>query len=106
MNTYMSKHCNKNNASANTLHTTHHTHTSSSSSGLLAPKGVGQDPGSSLGPVSEANRLSNGWAGQAHARQPWGEWLLGTFAIKMAVRARQVDRRYAVATGGRDGGTV
>ena len=59
-----------------------------------------------MGPVSEANRLSNGWAGQAHARQPWGEWLLGTLAVKMAVRARQVDRRYAVATGGRDGGTV
>ena len=88
-------------------HTHTHTHTHfSSSSGLLAPKGVGQDPGSSLGPVSEANRLSNGWAGQAHARQPWGEWLLGTLAVKMAVRARQVDRRYAVATGGRDGNAV
>ena len=68
----------------NTIQYTHtHTHTSSSSSsGLLAPKSVGQDPGSSLGPVSEANRLSNGWAGQAHARQPWGEWLLGTLAVK------------------------
>ena len=59
-------------------------HTSSSSSGLLAPKSVGQDPGSSLGPASEADRLSNGRA--------WGEWLLGTLAVKMAVRARQVDR--------------
>ena len=68
-----------------------HTH-SYSYSGLLAPKSVGQDPGSSLGPVSEADRLSNGRAGQAHARQPWGEWLLGTLAVKMAVRARQVDR--------------
>ena len=64
-----------------------HIHTSSSSSsGLLAPKGVGQGPGSSLGPVTKADRLSNGWAGQAHARQPWGEWLPGTLAVKMAVR--------------------
>ena len=58
----------------------------SSSSGLLALKGVGQGPGSSLGPVTKAERLSNGWAGQAHARQPWGEWLPGTLAVKMAVR--------------------
>ena len=69
-----------------TLAHTHHTSSSSSSSDLLAPKGVGQGPGSSLGPVTKADRLSNGWAGQAHARQPWGEWLLGTLAVKMAVR--------------------
>ena len=69
------------------VHTHMYTHTSSSSSSdLLAPKGVGQGPGSSLGPVTKADRLSNGWAGQAHARQPWGEWLLGTLAVKMAVR--------------------
>ena len=42
--------------------------------------------------VSKIDRLSNGWAGQAHARQPWGEWLPGTLAVKMAVRVRQVDR--------------
>ena len=66
--------------------TASHTHTHTSSSDLLAPKGVGQGPGSSLGPVTKAERLSNGWAGQAHARQPWGEWLLGTLAVKMAVR--------------------
>ena len=59
---------------------------------FLPQRGIGQDPGSSLGPVSKAYRLSNGWAGQAHARQPWGEWLLGTLAVNMAVRARQVDR--------------
>ena len=49
-----------------------------------------------------------GQAGLAHARQSWGEWLLGTLAVKMAVRACQVDRTvpYAVATGGRDGSTV
>ena len=66
-------------------HTHTHTHTHTSSD-LLAPKGVGQGPGSSLGPVTKADRLSNGWAGQAHARQPWGEWLPGTLAVKMAVR--------------------
>ena len=70
----------------NVSHT--HTHTSSV---LLAPMGVGQDPGYCLGPVSKVDRLSNGWAGQAHVRQPWGEWLPGTLAIKMAVRAHQVD---------------
>ena len=88
--------CTGNTCTHTHTHTHAHTHTphihSSSSSGLLAPKSVGQDPGYCLGPVSEADRLSNGWAGQAHARQPWGEWLLGTLAVKMAVRARQVDR--------------
>ena len=92
------------NKSVGIMYIRFNTHTSSS--GLLAPKGVGQDPGSSLGPVSEANRLSNGWAGQAHTRQPWGEWLLGTLAVKMAVRARQVDRTVRRSHCGRDGGTV
>ena len=32
-----------------------------------------------------------------HARQPWGEWLLGILAVKMAVRARRGDLTYAVA---------
>ena len=63
-----------------------YTHACTHSSGLFTHKG--QDPGYCLGLVSEADRLSNGWAGQAHARQPWGEWLLGN----LAVRARQVDR--------------
>ena len=76
-----------------TQHTHAHTSSSSSSSDLLAPKGIGQDPGSSLGPVTKADRVSNGW----------GEWLPGTLAVKMAVRARQIDRTVSRS---RDGGTV
>ena len=52
-----------------------HTHTSS---GLLATAWV-------LFP-----RLTD--CQMAHTRQPWGEWLPGTLAVKMAIRARQVDR--------------
>ena len=65
--------CTRTRTRTHTQHTHTHTHTSSV---LLAPRW--------RRPVSKADRLSNGWAGQAHARQPWGEWLPGTLAIKMA----------------------
>ena len=71
-----------------------HTHTHTSSSCHLAHKGRRTGPRQyyCLGPVSEAQRLSQGWAGQAHAQQSWGEWQLRAKVVEKTVEARQVDR--------------
>ena len=70
-----------------TMHQCTHKHTLLLVS--LPIKGIGQDPGYCLGPVSEADRLSNRWSGQAHARQPWDERLLDTLAVEMTVKGAQ-----------------
>ena len=88
---YKDKHTHMQTQMHTKTHTQHNTHTHTSSD-LLAPKGVGQDPRTSLGSVTKADRLSKGWAGRVHSRQPWGEWLPGTLAVTMAVRVRHIDR--------------